>query len=125
MSYLLQNIQAQDNILRALAESNASFTSDKQKILDATKARNSFIDNLIFSYESVSDLMEKGQKGIAYFVTLNEPVKKLYDEVKDFCFKSKQERENKIKLMQRVAAVTNNGQQDSPVNINNYRPKNI
>jgi hypothetical protein len=121
MSYLLQNIQAQDNILRALAESNASFTSDKQKILNATQARNAFIENLIFSYESVNDLIEKARKGTAYFETLNEPMRKLYDEVKEFCSKSKQERENKQRLMQRMAA---NIQQDTHnVPINNYRPK--
>ncbi len=120
MSYLLQNIQAQDNILRALAESNASFTSDKQKILNATQARNAFIENLIFSYESVNDLIEKARKGIAYFETLNEPMRKLYDEVREFCSKSKQERENKLKLMQRVATL----QQDTHnAPVNNYRPK--
>ena len=124
--------------MRALADSNASFATNRQKILNATQARTAYIDNLILSYQSVNDLMEKARKGVVYFENLNEPVGKLFDEVKDFCHKSKQERENKLKIMQRVSSLANNGQQQqqhalfpgainqaSDMGVNNYRPKQI
>ena len=81
-TYLLQNIQAQDNILRALAEANAAFTSEKQKILSATQARNAFVDELILSYQSVADLSEKSRRGVTYFEGLSDTIGKLFDEVK-------------------------------------------
>lgn len=142
-SYIQQNLQAQDNILRALAEANASFAVDRKKIVDATQKRNAYIDNLIFSYQSVSELSEKVKKGIVYYENLNEPVNKLFNEVKEFCGKFKQERENKKRIMDRVNSIASNNkfQANSLTNnltnmslsnplinqppVNNYRPKPV
>lgn len=96
--YLQQNLQAQDNILRALAEANAQFATDRKKILDATQQRNAFVDSLVLSYQSVSDLVEKASKGVLFFQNLLQPLNELLSDVKDFCAKSKQERENRKKL---------------------------
>ena len=142
-SYIQQNLQAQDNILRALAEANASFAVDRKKIVDATQKRNAYIDNLIFSYQSVSELSEKVRKGIVYYENLNEPVNKLFNEAKEFCGKFKQERENKKRIMDRVNSIASNNkfQANSSANnlsnmslsnplisqppVNNYRPKPV
>jgi hypothetical protein len=100
--YLDQNLQAQDNILRALADTNASFAADRQKIQDATHKRNLFIDGLVFSYQSIEDLSEKAEKGVVFFESLNDPIDKLFQNVKEFCEKSKQERETQKRFMDRL-----------------------
>lgn len=97
LTYLQQNLQAQDNILRALADANASFASDRKKILDATQERNAFIDNLVFSFQSINELCDKANKGIGFFEKLNEPLKQLFNDVKEFCTKQKLEKEKKVK----------------------------
>ncbi len=107
--YLQQNLQAQDNILRALAESNASFASDRKKILDATQQRNSFIDSLVFSYDSIGDLCEKANKGVIFFHNLKQPLNELLNDVKEFCSKFKQEREARRKIAERVQQITGGG----------------
>jgi len=92
---------AQDNILRALADANAAFATDRKKIIDATQQRNAFIDSLVFSYQSVNELIEKANKGIAFFSNLSSSLRSLLNEVNQFCQNSKQEREAKKRLLER------------------------
>jgi len=108
--YLQQNLQAQDNILRALAESNALFASDRKKILEATQQRNAYIDSLVFSYQSISDLIEKANKGVVFFQNLKQPLNELLKDAQEFCSNSKQERENKKKIAQKFNIAHNNPQ---------------
>ena len=123
--YLQQNLQAQDNILRALADSNASFASDRKKILEATQQRNAFIDSLVLSYQSINELIDKSNKGVSFFQNLNKPLNDLLKNVKDFCTKSKQERENKKKITSKFNYVpTQPIQQPQALPVfNRYRPK--
>ena len=107
ITYLNQNLQAQDNILRALADANAAFATDRKKIIDATQQRNAFIDNLVFSYQSVSELIEKANKGIAFFSNLSSSLRSLLNEVNQFCQSSKQEREAKKRLVERFNPAMN------------------
>ena len=94
-TYLNQNLQAQDNILRALADSNASFTTDRQQILQATQQRNAFIDGLVFSYQSSNDLVEQANKGVLFYENLIKPLNLLLKDVHEFCKKSEEERKNR------------------------------
>lgn len=114
MTYLQQNLQAQDNILRALADANALFTTDRQKILEATQQRNAFIDSLVFSYQSLSELFEKSRKGVAFFENLNKSLETLLKEAHEFCNKSREEREARQRLMQRLST----GQQGNYLSTN-------
>jgi len=103
VTYLTQNLNAQDNILRALADANAQFTVDRKKILEATQQRNASIDNLVFSYQSVGELIEKANKGVVFFETLNTPMRQLLKDVKEFCAKSETEREATRNMMARFS----------------------
>ena len=129
--YLQQNLQAQDNILRALAESNALFASDRKKILDATQQRNTYIDSLVFSYQSINDLIEKANKGVVFFQNLNQPLNELLKDAQDFCAKAQLERENKKKIVEKFNLGHNNGPQlaqlpQAPMPVfNRYRPQQI
>ncbi len=102
-TYLQQNLQAQDNILRALADANALFTTDRKKILDATQQRSSFVDSLVFSYQSLDELFEKANKGVNFFASLNKSLEYLLKEAHEFCNKSREEREARQKLLQRFS----------------------
>ncbi|CAF0926517.1 unnamed protein product [Brachionus calyciflorus] len=95
LTYTNQNLQAQDNILRALADANAAFASERQKILDATKNRNTYVENLINSYQSISGITEKANKGVLFFEKLTEPLQNLLNDVKEFCNTQKKLRQNK------------------------------
>ena len=102
VSYLQQNLTAQENILRALAEANAAFAADRKKILDATQQRNAFIDGLVFSYQSARDLVDKAEKGLAFFNKLSQSIEALKKETAEFCAKEKNDREVRKKMMQRM-----------------------
>lgn len=104
VTYLQQNLQAQDNILRALADSNALFTTDRKAILGATQQRNAFIDGLVFSYQSVNELIEKANRGVTFFENLNEPLKTLLKDAKEFCEKSREERQAKRNFIARFSS---------------------
>lgn len=95
ITYLNQNLQAQDNILRALADANASFTTDRQQILKATQQRNAFIDGLVFSYQSSNDLIEQSKKGVLFYENLHKTLNTLLKDVLEFCKKSEEERKSK------------------------------
>ena len=69
--YLEQNLSAQDNILRALAESNAAYAVERRRMQEASRERAQFIENLILSYQSVDELIEKASKVVImnfYFI---------------------------------------------------------
>jgi tyrosine-protein phosphatase non-receptor type 23 len=61
-TYLEQNMSAQDNILRALAQSNADYISERNRMQDATRDRDQFVQELIVSYQSINEMMEKANE---------------------------------------------------------------
>lgn len=92
--YIKQNLLAQENILRALAESNASYALERQRLNDASKQRNQAIERLIASYNRVDELCEKARKGVAYFESLaREPLKELVKDTREFCEWSKRQKQ--------------------------------
>ncbi|RNA28685.1 Tyrosine- phosphatase non-receptor type 23, partial [Brachionus plicatilis] len=93
LTYMNQNLHAQDNILRALADANAAFAVQRQKILQACKNRTDFVNDLISSYRSIDQLIEKANNGVAFFESLIEPLKNLLKDVTEFCTAQKKERQ--------------------------------
>lgn len=92
--YIQQNLLAQENILRALAESNASYALERQRLNEACQQRNQAIERLIASYNRVDELCEKARKGVSYFEALSrEPLKELVKDTKEFCDWSKRQKQ--------------------------------
>jgi hypothetical protein len=121
ITYLQQNLSAQDNILRALADANAAFASDRIKILDATRTRTDFINQLIRSFQTTNELMEKAKRDMKLIQDLNQPLIKLLNDVKEFCAKCKQERSRTFKppANQPITMMRTN---DSASNYQNINP---
>lgn len=93
--YIQQNLLAQENILRALAECNASYAQERQRLTGASQERTNMIDRLVGSYQRVDELCEKGRKGVSYFETLaREPLRDLIKDVKEFCEWSKKQKQS-------------------------------
>lgn len=105
--YLEQNLTAQDNILRALAESNAAYTLARRQLQEASTEREQFINSLTVSFKSVNELLDKAERGVEFFDKLNKQLSSLLDEVKDFCSKQKVEYDSKKRLMDRVNSMMN------------------
>ena len=94
-TYLQQNLAAQDNILRALADANAAYALDRKRAMEASAERDSFIAALIGDYESVGELIAKAEKGREFFAGLQAPLDALLANLTDFCASAKRTRDAK------------------------------
>lgn len=93
VQYIQQNLVAQENILRALTDANASYAVERQRLVEASRQRDDAIERLVASYRRVDELCEKARKGVAYFDALaREPLRELVRDVKEFCEWSKRQR---------------------------------
>ena len=70
-------MNAQENILRVLAEKNAFFVEKLQPIQIEIFNKNKFIESLIFSFNNVDNLIDKCKKAAEVF-------KKLLDNCQEF-----------------------------------------
>lgn len=86
LTYLDQNLTAQDNILCALTESNARYADTRKALREIRLKREEMIKTLVSSFDAYEDLMEKAKKGLDFYKKLQS---------------------NAIKLLTRIKSVTN------------------
>ncbi|CAH1788596.1 unnamed protein product, partial [Owenia fusiformis] len=88
-----QNLKAQSNILRALTEANANYATARRATGAADKNKQTFISNLILSYDVYEDLLQKSKKGIEFYEKLGKNVSRLLLRIKGVCKAQNEERE--------------------------------
>ncbi|KAH9498601.1 Tyrosine-protein phosphatase non-receptor type 23 [Bulinus truncatus] len=93
VTYIRQNLSAQDNILRFLTDVNAKFALIRQAIAEANSKRDKAVHDLILSYEKYEELLAKSQKGIEYYKKLLENVTKTLERCRSECKVRHEERE--------------------------------
>ncbi|XP_064646276.1 tyrosine-protein phosphatase non-receptor type 23-like [Lineus longissimus] len=93
VTYIHQNLAAQDNILRALTETNADYANIRRATVDITQRREEMIQSLIQSYDVYEDLLAKSKKGIEFYDKLESNVTKLYQRLKGVCKVRDEERD--------------------------------
>jgi hypothetical protein len=86
----MQNLSAQDTILRGLSDVNAQLTSKRKELKNLTQNRNQFVDSLISSYENVDGCCEKCQNGIDFFKKLQNTSESIASELKAIVSKKKE-----------------------------------
>ena len=92
--YIRQNLLAQENILRALTEANASYAAERLRIVEASKRRDEAVERLVASYHRVDELCEKARKGVAFFESLSRgPLEELLRDTKLFWEWSKKQKQ--------------------------------
>lgn len=75
--YLKQNLQAQDNILKAVTEAYALFTDEKNRISESLKKREDHINELIEASNKANSLIEKAKMGVKFYERFIESLNKL------------------------------------------------
>ncbi|PIK57805.1 putative tyrosine-protein phosphatase non-receptor type 23 [Apostichopus japonicus] len=99
VTYLSQNLGAQDNILRALTDANASYADSRKVTSDTKQKREDKIQELITSYTVYDDLIAKSLKGIDFYKKLEGTVTKLLAKTKELVEGSQKERSKKISTL--------------------------
>ncbi|XP_071484622.1 tyrosine-protein phosphatase non-receptor type 23-like [Diadema antillarum] len=97
VTYIEQNLTAQDNILRALTETNAAYADKRKMVTDLSAKREEKIGELISSYTVYDDLIEKSNKGIGFYKKLEGTVSKLLAKVKGLTKANQEERQEKYR----------------------------
>ncbi|KAI8775935.1 tyrosine-protein phosphatase non-receptor type 23 isoform X3 [Biomphalaria glabrata] len=93
VTYIRQNLSAQDNILRHLTDVNAKFALIRQAYIEASTKRDKAVQDLILSYEKYEELLAKSQKGVDYYKKLLENVSKTLERCRSECKVRHEERE--------------------------------
>ncbi|XP_035708755.1 tyrosine-protein phosphatase non-receptor type 23 isoform X2 [Folsomia candida] len=117
-----QNLLAQDNIIRALTEANANYAETRKKTVQVMKRRDKVIEDLISSYESYDELLNKCNKGIEFYTKLDTNVQKLLQRVRSVCKVQEEERETAMNtLINKTKAMNFNNMSNHmpPVGANN------
>lgn len=104
VAYIEQNLNAQENILRALGEANASFIDTAKSALLQIDERNRFIDSLIRSFQNVDTIIDKCKKGIDYFKKLQKTSLEFYENI---CAKIEKSKSEKLSNMQTIDHLNN------------------
>nr|XP_054753045.1 tyrosine-protein phosphatase non-receptor type 23-like [Lytechinus pictus] len=97
ITYLEQNLSAQDNILKAMTEANAAYAERRKMVTGIASKREEKIGELISSYTVYDDLIEKSNKGIGFYKKLEGTVTKLLNKTKGVVKANHAERQEKIK----------------------------
>ncbi|GFT54198.1 tyrosine-protein phosphatase non-receptor type 23 [Nephila pilipes] len=82
ITYLDQNLSAQDNILCALTEANAHYAETRKSMSEITHQRQEMVNALINSFEAYDDLVSKGKKGLEFYQKLQTNVTRLLTRVR-------------------------------------------
>ncbi|XP_070570355.1 tyrosine-protein phosphatase non-receptor type 23-like [Ptychodera flava] len=82
MTYIQQNLSAQDNILKAVTDANAQYANTRKSSGEAERLREEKIQALIASYDVYDDLQQKSRKGIEFYRKLEAGVSKLLNRLK-------------------------------------------
>lgn len=82
LTYLDQNLTAQDNILCALTESNARYADTRKALSEIRLKREEMINTLINSFDAYEDLMETAKKGLEFYKKLQCNVTRLLSRIK-------------------------------------------
>ena len=77
VTYIRTNIQAQENVIRAMTEKNAEYADARLKIDDVVRRREDNIGSLVASYHAYEDLLTKTTKGLEFYDKLDVNVSKL------------------------------------------------
>jgi tyrosine-protein phosphatase non-receptor type 23 len=93
VSLIEQNLAAQDNILKALTETYASYADMRKAAAEILRKREATISALISSYDAYEDLLAKSSKGLEFYRKLETNVNKLLQRVKGTCKVQDEERE--------------------------------
>ncbi|XP_030829593.1 tyrosine-protein phosphatase non-receptor type 23 [Strongylocentrotus purpuratus] len=97
ITYLEQNLSAQDNILKAMTEANASYAERRKMVTNIGSKREEKIGELISSYTVYDDLIEKSNKGIGFYKKLEGTVTKLLNKTKGVAKANHEERQEKTR----------------------------
>ncbi|XP_026870758.2 tyrosine-protein phosphatase non-receptor type 23b [Electrophorus electricus] len=90
--FIIQNLAAQDNILKALTEANVQYAPVRRTITNTEQQRKSSVQALVASYDAYEDLVKKAEEGHKFYQDLEKKISNLLDRVKAFCQKRKEER---------------------------------
>ncbi|XP_054720736.1 tyrosine-protein phosphatase non-receptor type 23-like [Uloborus diversus] len=82
LTYLDQNLTAQDNILCALTEANAHYADTRKAIAEVKHRRNDMVKSLISSFDAYDDLVAKAKTGLEFYKKLQENVSRLFTRVR-------------------------------------------
>ncbi|XP_071112236.1 tyrosine-protein phosphatase non-receptor type 23-like [Haliotis cracherodii] len=93
VTLMQQNLGAQDNILRALTDTNARYATIRKATSESIARRDARISELIKSYEVYEDLMGKSQKGLEYYKKLEETVGRILTRCRSVCKVQQEERD--------------------------------
>ncbi|KAL8610178.1 hypothetical protein ACOMHN_005952 [Nucella lapillus] len=93
IGYIGQNLNAQENILRALTDANARFASVRQAIAQQSAQREGMIKDLMLSFEKYEELLAKSKKGHEYYSRLYEVVNKTLERGRSECKVRQEERD--------------------------------
>ncbi|XP_071792026.1 tyrosine-protein phosphatase non-receptor type 23-like isoform X2 [Asterias amurensis] len=99
VTYIEQNLAAQENILKALTEANAAYADTRKMTAELTKKRGDRIDELITSCTVYDDLLAKSHKGIDFYKKLQIGVQKLLQRTQAVVQKNQEERINKMERL--------------------------
>ncbi|GFY45174.1 tyrosine-protein phosphatase non-receptor type 23 [Trichonephila inaurata madagascariensis] len=82
ITYLDQNLSAQDNILCALTEANAHYAETRKAVSEIKHQRQEMVNALINSFEAYDDLVSKAKKGLEFYQKLQTNVTRLLTRVR-------------------------------------------
>jgi tyrosine-protein phosphatase non-receptor type 23 len=77
VTYIRQNIHAQQNITQAMTERNAEYADARVKVEEVVRRREDSIGSLVASYHAYEDLLTKTTKGLEFYDKLDANVTKL------------------------------------------------
>ncbi|XP_033113884.1 tyrosine-protein phosphatase non-receptor type 23-like [Anneissia japonica] len=83
VTYIEQNLSAQDNILKAVTEANAKYADTRKMSADIAKRREDKIQELVMSYTVYDDLLAKSHKGIDFYKKLQTGIMKIHTNCTD------------------------------------------
>lgn len=82
ITYLDQNLSAQDNILCALTEANAHYAETRKAVSEIKHQRQEMVNALINSFEAYDDIVSKAKKGLEFYQKLQTNVTRLLTRVR-------------------------------------------
>ena len=97
-----KNVGAQENILKALTETYAEFTTFRKYLNDVIQKRNAMIKSILNSFDIYDDLAAKVKKGIEFYDKLETNVTKLLQRLKSTCKVQEEEREQILMKKKKV-----------------------
>ncbi|KAG8194991.1 hypothetical protein JTE90_008169 [Oedothorax gibbosus] len=82
VTYLEQNLSAQDKILFALTEANAQYADTRKAMSEINHQRHEMVCALINSFDAYEDLVSKIKKGLEFYQKLQSSVARLLTRVR-------------------------------------------